>query len=96
MKELKYSTKSGKKIYEMGCRYDGMYLSEIYGRYSQEKQNAYDWCYEEYLKTENHDIFRICSHNTFGFTCSWVGILDGENIMRFETSNNSYLVWLDR
>lgn len=96
MKELKYSTKAGKRIYEMGCRYDAMYLAQIYGSYSQEKQKAYDWCYEEYLKTENHDAFSICSHNTFGFSCSWTGTLNGESIMRFETSKNSYLVWLDR
>ena len=96
MKELKFSRKAGQKIYEMGSRYDAMYLAQIYGRYSQEKQNAYDWCYEEYLKTENHEGFSICSHNAFGFTCSWLGTLGGENIMRFETSKNSYLIWLDR
>lgn len=96
MKDLKYSTKAGQKIYEMGSRYEAMYLNQIYDSYSQEKQKAYDWCYEEYLKTENHDAFSICSHNNFGFTCSWVGTLDGEYIMRFETSKNSYLVWLDR
>lgn len=96
MKDLKYSTKAGQKIYKMGSRYEAMYLKQIYDSYSQEKQKAYDWCYEEYLKTENHNAFSICSHNIFEFTCSWVGILDGENIMRFETSKNSYLVWLDR
>ena len=96
MKELKYSTKAGKRIYELGSRYDGMYLAQIYDSYSQEKQKAYDWCYEEYLKTENHDAFSICSHNTFGFTCSWVGKVNGEEILRFETSKNSYLVWLER
>lgn len=96
MKELKLSTKAGQRIYEMGCRYDALYLAQIYDRYSQEKQNAYDRCYEEYLKTENYEAFSICSHNTFGFTCSWLGTLDGENIMRFETSKNSYLIWLDR
>ena len=96
MKELKCSTKAGKRVYEMGSRYDGMYLAQIYDNYSQEKQKAYDWCDEEYLKTENHDAFSICSHNTFGFTCSWLGTLDGEDIMRFETPKNSYIVWLNR
>ena len=96
MKELKYSTKAGQKIYEMGMRYDAMYLAQIYDRYSQEKQNAYDRCYEEYIKTEDHEAFSICSHNTFCFTCSWLGTKCGENIMRVETSKSSYLVWLDR
>ena len=96
MKELKLSTKAGQKIYEMGTSHIATYLWEIYGRYSQEKRNAYDRCYEEYLETENHDAFSICSHNTFGFTCSWLGTLDGEDIMRVETIKNSYLIWLDR
>ena len=96
MKELKLSTKAGQKIYEMGSRYEAIYLWQIYGIPSQEKQKAYVWCYNAYLSTENHEAFSICSHNTFGFTCSWLGTLDGENIMRVETSKNSYLVWLDR
>ena len=96
MKELKFSTKAGQKIYEMGSRYDAMFLQQIYETHSQAKQNAYDWCYQQYLDTENHDAFSICSHNTFGFTCSWLGTIDGENIMRVETPKNSYIIWLDR
>lgn len=96
MKELRLSTKAGKRIYEMGCRYDARFLSQIYDSYSKAKENAYEWCWSEYLKTDEHDAFSICSHNTFGFTCSWVGKQDGEEIMRYETPKNSYLVWLER
>ena len=96
MKELRLSTKAGKRVYEMGCRYDARFLSQIYGSYSKAKENAYVRCYSEYLKTDEHDAFSICSHNTFGFTCSWVGKQDGEEIMRYETPKNSYLVWLER
>lgn len=41
MKELKLSTKAGKRIYEIGSRYDAMFLSQIYGSYSKEKEKAY-------------------------------------------------------
>ena len=96
MKKLRLSTKAGKRIYEMGSRYDAMFLSQIYDSYSKEKEIAYEWCYSEYLKTDEHEAFSICSHNTFGFTCSWTGRQEGEEIMRYETPKNSYLVWLER
>ena len=96
MREFKYSTKAGKAIAERGCRWDGNTLGQVYDNWSDAKQKAYDWCYNEYLDTEDHDAFGICSHNTFGFTCSWLGKKDGEDIMRYETKDNSYLVWLER
>ena len=96
MKELKASSFKGKQIMERGSVYDAYTLSQVYDNYSHAKENAYNWCFNEYLETENHEGFSICSHNTFGFTCSWFGTKDGENIMRYETKDNSYLVWLDR
>lgn len=96
MRELKASTKAGKEIITRGAFHQGVYLEDVYGSYSKEKERAYDWCVHEHLKTENSYGFHICSHNTFGFTCSWFGVKDGENIMRYETKDNSYLVWLDR
>lgn len=95
MRELKASTYKGKQIIEKGSHYDGYILSQVYDKYSVDKENAYDWCYNEYLETENHEAFSICSHNNFGFTCSWVGTIDGRPIMRYETKDNSYLIWLD-
>lgn len=96
MRELKMSTKAGQNIYNKGCRYDGYELRNVYDSWSNAKETAYNWCFEQFLATENSDSFSICSHNTFGFTCSWLGTKDGENIMRYETKDNSYLIWLDR
>lgn len=96
MKELKYSTKAGKTIVARGSRWDGNTLGQVYDNWSDAKQRAFDWCYNEYLDTEDRDSFSICSHNTFGFTCSWLGKKDGEDIMRYDTKDNSYLVWLER
>lgn len=96
MRELKYSTKAGKAIVAKGSNWDGNTLGQVYDNWSDAKQRAYDWCYEQYLNTEDSDSFGICSHNTFGFTCSWLGKKDGEDIMRYETKDNSYLVWLER
>ena len=96
MKEIKASTAKGKEIIERGSQREGCTLSDVYVKWSVDKQKAYDWCRNEYLKTENSMLFAICSHNTFGFTCSWIGTKYGEKIMRYETKDNSYLVWLER
>jgi len=96
MREFKGSTKAGQKIIAMGSHYDGFDLRQVYGRYSDAKERAWNWCYEQYLATDDHDSFSICSHNTFGFTVSWLGKVDGEDIMRVETKDNSYMVWFNR
>ena len=49
-----------------------------------------------YALDMNSSDFGIGNANTFGFTCSWLTVKDGEKIMRIETKDNSYLVWLDR
>jgi hypothetical protein len=96
MVELKASTKKGQEIIARGSQYEGTMLSQVYDNWSSRKENAFDWCFAQYVATENRTAFSICSHNTFMFTCSWLGTKDGENIMRYETPSNSYLVWLDR
>lgn len=96
MIELNYSSKEGRKIHKRGSQYDGYILEDVYAKPSQAKRDAYVWCYNEYLNTEEGEGFSICSHNTFQFTCSWLGKLNGEVIMRYETANNSYLIWLER
>lgn len=92
MKELNASTSKGKQILERATRHDGYLLSDVYDNYSHTKEIAYNWCLAQYLVTDNHSDFSICSHNTFGFTRSWLGTKDGEKILRYETKDNSYLV----
>lgn len=76
---------------ERGTRYEGTSLNQIYDKWSDEKQRAFDWCYEQYLASEGHEAFSIISHNAFGFSVSWL-CKDG---MRIETPKNSYLVVFD-
>ena len=91
MKVVKESTYLGKQLIARGSRYEGTELCQIYGKWSSAKQIAFDWCYEQYLESEEHDAFSIISHNTFGFSVSWL-CKDG---MRVETPKNSYLVVFD-
>lgn len=96
MRELKASTKAGQNIIEKASKHEGYWLHQVYDKWSSAKEQAWNWCFDQFRQTENSEEFSICSHNSFGFVCSWVGTKDGENILRYETKDNSYLVWLDR
>lgn len=96
MKEVKASTKRGQELILMGerCCYSSLY--NLYDSWSESKQKAFDWCREQFANDNHSTAFGVGNANSFSFTCSWLSIKDGENIMRVETKDNSYIVWLDR
>ena len=96
MREYNASTKRGKQLIYMGGRCCWSSLHELYNSWSQEKQQAFDRCYEQYLNDNQSTAFGVGNATSYGFTCSWLAVKDGEDIMRIETKDNSYLVWLDR
>lgn len=91
MRVVKASTALGKKLVTIGQNWEGVYLSQVYDKWSTAKQEAWDKCYDEYCNTEGAEQFGICSHNSFSFTVSWFT----PKGMRLETSKNSYLVVFD-
>ena len=96
MREYKASTKRGQQLIAMGERCCWSSLHNLYDTWSQAKEQAFDWCWEQYLNDENHSAFGVGNANSFGFTASWLLTKNGEDAMRIETKDNSYLVWLDR
>ena len=96
MKEYKMSSSKGNELYNKVRNNEGWNLSQIYGSYSAEKARAFDRCEKMFLESENSYNFRIISHNTFQFSVAWNDYIGDEEILRIETANNSYLVWLDR
>lgn len=96
MREYKLSTSRGKQIYDMGNRCCWTNLCNLYDKWSGAKEEAFNRCWEMYINDKNSTAFGIGNANSFGFTASWLAEKDGENILRVETKNNSYLVWLDR
>ena len=96
MREFKASTKRGQQLIDTGSRCINHQLRDIYNNWSQAKQNAFNYCFDEYLKSDNHTSFGVGNANSFGFTASWLCTINGENAMRIETKDNSYIVWLDR
>ena len=65
-------TKKGLSVLGSASHYDGTYLNQVYNNCSDAKRAAYDDAYEMYCNDKNASGFGICSHNTFGFTVSWV------------------------
>ena len=91
MRVVKANTTEGKRLIAIGQKWEGTFLNQVYDRWSDEKQKAWDKCYSEYALTAGASQFGICSHNTFSFSVSWFTPLG----MRLETSKNSYLVTFD-
>ena len=91
MKVVKANTFEGERLISIGQECEGTYLCEVYDRWSDAKQKAWDKCYAEYSLTSGSSAFGICSHNTFSFSVSWLTPLG----MRLETSKNSYLITFD-
>lgn len=96
MREVKGSTKRGQQLIAMGSNCCHTTLSELYDKWSRAKEEAYKWCCKEYYNSENARGFGIGNANTFGFTASWLCTIDGEEVMRIETKDNSYIVWLNK
>lgn len=91
MRVVNESTALGKQLIAKGSQYEGTELYQIYDKWSDAKQRAFDWCYDQYLASEDHAAFSIISHNSFGFSVSWL-CKDG---LRIETPYNSYLIVFD-
>ena len=96
MREFKASTRQGQNIINRASYHEGYSLDDVYGSYSHEKAYSYNKCYELYVSDVNAIDFHICSHNSFCYSVAWNTIIDGEEVLRVETANNSFLVWLDR
>ena len=81
-------SKKGKEILELASKWEGDTLNQIYDRWSEEKQDAFDEAWEMYINSRHGNTFGICSHNTFGFTVSWFH----DDGCTFLTKNTEYLV----
>ena len=88
MRVVKSNTALGRRLLDIGSKYEGTFLRQVYNNWSTEKELAWNKCYEEYCNTDGSEMFGICSHNNFSFSVSWF-TPDG---MRLETSKNSYLI----
>lgn len=84
---VKANSYKGKQLVARGQQWEGKFLNQVYDKWSDAKQKAWDRCYKMCI-AEGGEEFGIVSHNTFGFSVSWFT----EAGMRMETPQNSYLV----
>ena len=85
---LAEGTKEGDKIIAIGSKWEGDDLRQIYDTWSTKKQQAFDSAYNMYCNSRHGTSFGICSHNTYGFTVSWLHD-DGLTVL---TPHTEYLV----
>ena len=85
---LSEETKAGKRVIDMGSRWDGNTLSQVYDKWSSAKEDAFNSALEMYCNSRHGNSFGICSHNTYGFTVSWLHD-DGMTVL---TPTTEYLV----
>jgi hypothetical protein len=69
-------------------------LRDVYGRYSDEKEKAYEKCKKFYKDNSKEEIHaRILSHCSNFFTCGAVIILeDGSAYFVYDTPSNKYVM----
>jgi len=92
---IKRSTKKGQQLCEFAHRYLGRSLRDVYGSWSQEKEDEYNKCLAEYLETPDHQAFGICGANSWMFSVSWLGRYEGMNALYYITKCNNYVILLD-
>ena len=88
---LSAHTKRGQYIIVDASRCEGVTLRDVYGSWSDTKQEAYNEAFEMYRNTPNSTAFRICGHNHNVFTVSWVA----DNIVYYLTHVTEYIVVCD-
>lgn len=88
-------TKRGQAVYRAWLNGERVYrISDIYGRYSWDKEKAFEKCLGMYCneKSGSYD-FKCTCHNSFAFSVAW---MQEDGNLRYETSGGSYLVILNK
>ena len=81
-------SKKGKDVLARASSRDGNTLYQVYDHWSENKQKAFDEAWEMYCNSRHGNSFSVCSHNTFGFTVSWLH----DDGCTFLTKDTEYLV----
>lgn len=88
------NTKRGQAIFNAWRMGEPAYsIRSIYGRYSYEKEKAFNYCYSKYCEDEGASDFRCTGHNSFAFSVAW---MTKNNNIRYETASGSYLVLMNK
>lgn len=87
------ATKRGQELLARASRNEGTELRQIYGRWSNLKENAMRECKEKCAAVNGYN-FRIIGHTGWAFSVAWnfTNQDTGEVMTQIETSSNTYVI----
>lgn len=87
------NTKRGQDLLNRANNDEGSTLESVYTSYSAEKGRVYNNIRTLYCTDAKATNFRICSHNTFTFTCAYDTVTETEErATLYFTHSNTYLI----
>lgn len=81
-------------FYDDFCRSSDVELSDVYGRYSRAKENAYEYCRVREREFGSYNGV-ITSHNLMKFTYSFTGMCEGKQYLIRITADHDYAIPLE-
>ena len=93
MKIIKGSSKTGQRLLVKASKDLGSELRAVYGRWSDDKENAMRDCKVEYLEDKGYK-FRIISANRYYFSVAWnyTNKDTGEEMTKIKTGQGMYII----
>lgn len=82
----KTTSKQIKNAYESFKRSSAYSLHDVYGSYSQAKENAYNYC-RNLCRQYDGTSFAIIGANTMTFSAGFIGTVDGEECFVYITKS---------
>lgn len=87
-------TAEGRNLLAAADRFAGFELSDVYGRYSRDKMQAFNDAYAEYHTDLLAYDFCITSANSFAFCVSWRSVAEnGKHYTRYITPKYDYWIF---
>ena len=87
-------TQHAKRIYDSFCNSSDSSLDEVYGRYSQAKRNAIEYCYAREREFGAYDGV-ITGHNSMTFSYAFTGRCEGKRYLVYITQCGDYVIDLE-
>ena len=85
------STERAQRILRAFLRSDEATLDEAYGRYSQAKANAYEYCRSREREFNSYDGV-ITGHNCMTFSYAFTGYCEGKKYLVYITKDYDYAI----
>ena len=92
---VKASTSKGERLLSSAMRCYWQSLADLYDNWSIYKEQAFNYCWEQYCSDETASDFGVGCATPYSFSASWLCKYDGKEACRLETRDNSYVILLN-